>query len=333
VTQSSKHTENATEQPMTSSGQSLVPAHLIGTTAAPAPTKAHRRKTWATDITGWLFILPGLLALTIFLFIPAGYVLFLSFQRWNLVSANPQFVGFHNYLHLLSAPDFQQAIANTFWFGFFLIIILLPLGLFLAVLLDMGLKGTRIYRTILFAPYVVPLVASGLAFSLMYNQNFGLINQVLALFHIAGPDWLGTSTYALPSVIAMTIWQYLGYYVIIFLAGLQNVAHALKEAAAMDGAGARQTFWHVVLPSITPSLFFAFIICTIQAFQTFDQVYAMTQSGPAGATSTLVYYIFMQGFQMYNIGTASAASIVLLLFLALLTWLQITLGRKWVVYE
>jgi len=302
-----------------------------------APRKAFRRahnmRLLITDATGWLFILPSLLALTVFLFIPAGYVLFLSFQRWNLISANPQYVGLHNYVHLLNAPDFQQSIINTFWFGFFMIIILLPLGLLLAVLLDMGLKGTKIYRTILFAPYVVPLVASGLAFSLMYNQSFGLIDQILALFHISGPDWLGTSTLALPSVLAMTIWQYLGYYVIIFLAGLQNVAHALREAAAVDGANARQTFWHVVLPSITPSLFFAFIICTIQAFQTFDQVYVMTQGGPAEATSTLVYYIYEQGFQMYNIGTASAASIVLLLFLALLTWFQVRLGRKWVVYD
>lgn len=311
----------------------LPPSDVSRERAFHASTTNQSRAIWSKDLAGWLFILPALLSLIVFLFIPSGYVLFLSFQRWNLVSANPQFVGFHNYLHLISAPDFQQAIANTFWFGFFLIIILLPVGLFLAVLLDMGLKGTRIYRTIVFAPYVVPLVASGLAFSLIYNQNFGLLNQLLALLHITGPDWLGTSATALPSVIAMTIWQYLGYYVIIFLAGLQNVAHTLKEAAAIDGAGARQTFWYVVLPSITPSLFFAFIICTIQAFQTFDQVYAMTQGGPAGATSTLVYYIFMQGFQMYNIGTASAASIILLVFLALLTWLQIALGRNWVVYE
>lgn len=294
---------------------------------------SRNRRVLKTSAAGWLFILPGLLSLTLFLFIPAGYVLYLSFQRWNLLTANPQFVGFRNYIHLASSPDFQQAIANTVWFGLFLLLILIPLGLFLAVLLDMGLKGTRIYRTILFAPYVVPLVASGLAFSLMYNPDFGLIDQILALFHISGPDWLGSSTLALPSVIAMTVWQYLGYYVIIFLAGLQNISHTLKEAAAVDGAGAQQTFWRVILPNLSPSLFFASVICTIQSFQTFDQVYAMTQGGPAGATSTVVYYIFMQGFQMYNIGTASAASIVLLIFLALLTWLQVLFSRRWVVYE
>lgn len=295
--------------------------------------RVHSRHLLAIDFTGWLFLMPGLLAMTIFIFLPAGYVLFLSLQHWNLISVSPEYVGFRNYTHLMTAPDFRQAVVNTFWFGILLIGILLPLGLFVAVLLDMGLRGSRIYRTLIFAPYVVPLVASGLAFALMYNPNFGLINQVLALFHISGPDWLASSSLALPSIVAMTVWQYLGYYVLIFLAGLQNVAHALKEAAAVDGAGATQTFWNVVLPCITPSIFFAMIVCTIQAFQTFDQVFAMTQGGPAGATSTIVYYIFEQGFQMYNIGTASAASVLLLIFLAGLTWLQVVLGKKWVVYN
>ncbi|MCY0869522.1 MAG: sugar ABC transporter permease [Firmicutes bacterium] len=284
-------------------------------------------------MAGYLFITPTLLALTIFLFVPLGYVVWLSLTRWNLLQVSPTFVGMQNYAHFLNSPGFDQAIVNTFVLGLGLIVLLLPLGLLLAVLLDMGLRGTRLYRTILFGPYVIPLVASGLAWNLMYNQGFGLIDQILAIFHINGPNWLGSSTWALPAVLFMTVWQYLGYYMLIFLSGLQNVPAALKEAAAVDGANPRQSFWHVTLPAITPSLMFAFVICTIQAFQTFDQVYVMTDGGPDGATSTLVYYIFNQGAQMYNYGIASAASVVLLVLVALFTLLQFALAKRWVVYE
>ena len=271
--------------------------------------------------------------MTRFVFIPAGYVVFLSLLRWNLIDVHAQFVGLGNYVRLFASQSFQQALSNTLILGVGQIVILLPLGLFLALLLDMGLRGTRIYRTVMFGPYVLPLVASGLVWTLLYNQNFGLINQVLSWLHINGPDWLGTSGFALLAVLIMTVWQYLGYYMLIFLGGLQNVSVSLKEAAAIDGANDRQTFWHVTLPALSPSLFFALVICTIQAFQIFDQVYVMTGGGPDGSTSTLVYYIYNEGFQMYNIGTASAASMVLLILLALLTWLQVRLGRRWVVEE
>lgn len=291
------------------------------------------RNRWRHELAGWLFITPVLMALTLFVFIPAGYVFYLSLLRWNLIDQNAQFEGLSNYLHLFAAPDFQQALVNTLILGVGLIVLLIPLGLLTAVLLDMGLRGTRWYRMILFGPYVLPLVASGLAWSWLYNNNYGLVNQLLSLLHITGPNWLGSSTFALPAVMIMTVWQYLGYYMLIFLGGLQNVSQAQKEASAVDGANARQTFWHVTLPALTPSLFFALIICTIQAFQTFDQVYVMTGGGPDGDTSTLVYYIFDQGFQMYNIGAAAAASMVLLVFLAALTLIQVRLGRKWVTYE
>lgn len=286
---------------------------------------------WLADLRGWLFLSPGLIALTLFVLIPAGYVIFLSLLHWNLLDPQAQFVGLKNYIGLLSAPDFQQALLNTLYLGVGLLLTLLPLGLLLAVLLDMKLRATKVYRTILFAPYALPLVASGLAWAWLYSPNYGLINQILAAFHIAGPNWLGSSTWSLPAILFVTVWQYTGYYTIIFLSGLQSVSSALKEAASVDGANPWQTFWHVTLPSLSPTMFFAFVVCTIQAVQTFDQVYVMTDGGPQGGTTTLVYFIYNQGFQMYNIGAAAAASIYMLLFLALLTWLQIRLSRRWVV--
>ena len=283
--------------------------------------------------SGWFFVLPAMLFILIFIFVPVVYVVYLSLLKWNLLSNNPQFVGLENYIHMFQSPDFRQAFSNTILLSLGMVVLSLPLGLLLAVLVDMGLRGTRVYRTILFGPYVVPLVGSGLVWTLLYNPHYGFINLALAKLHIHAPDWLGSEGYALLAVLIMSVWQYMGYYMIIFLGGLQNVSHSLKEAAAIDGANHRQTFFHITLPALAPSLVFAFVVCTIQSFQTFDQVYVMTGGGPDGASSTLVYYIYHQGFEMYRVGTSTAASVVLLVMLSVLTWVQVKFSNRWVVEE
>lgn len=298
-----------------------------------ASTQTRCRRKSFTAVSGWMFLLPALLFLLIFIFVPVLYVVYLSLLKWNLLSAHPKFVGLHNYLYLFTSRNFLQALANTGVLSAGMLLISLPLALFVAVLLDMRLRATNFYRTVLFGPYVVPLVGSGLAFTLIYNKDHGVINQVLALLHVSGPDWLGNGRMAMVSVVLMSVWQYVGYYMLIFLSGLQSVPQLLKEAAAVDGAGKWRGFFTITLPSLSPSLFFALIICIIQSLQTFDQVYIMTGGGPDGATSTLVYYIFNEGFQMYNIGTSTAASVVLLLILSLLTLVQVKLSRRWVVDE
>lgn len=292
----------------------------------------HRRKL-GIEWSGWLFVFPAMIFILIFIFIPAVYVVYLSLLKWNLLSSNPKFVGLANYLSMFQAPDFRQSFLNTILLTLGMVVLSLPIGLGLAVLVDMGLRGTRIYRTILFAPYVVPLVGSGLVWTLLYNPRYGFLDILLTKLHIHAPDWLGTQGYALAAVLIMSVWQYMGYYMIIFLGGLQNVSHALKEASAIDGATSRQTFFHVTLPSLAPSLVFAFVVCTIQSFQTFDQVFVMTGGGPDGASSTLVYYIYHKGFEMYQIGISTAASVVLLVLLALLTWFQVKFSNRWVVEE
>lgn len=271
--------------------------------------------------------------IVIFIFAPAVYTIYLSLLKWNLLSIHGQFVGLANYKNMFLAPDFRQSLTNTILFTVGMLVISLPVGLLLAVLVDMGLKGTRAYRTILFGPYVVPLVGSGLVWTLMFNPTYGFVDQFLSALGINGPDWLGTQRFALLSVLIMSIWQFIGYYMIIFLGGLQGVPDSLKEAAGLDGANRWQAFKTVTLPALSPSIVFAFVVCTVQSFQTFDQVYVMTGGGPDGATSTLVYYIYHQGFEMYNVGTASAASVVLLILLGLLTWVQVKFTNRWVVEE
>ncbi|WP_233096015.1 carbohydrate ABC transporter permease [Alicyclobacillus sp. SO9] len=290
-----------------------------------------RKSSSLYRFTHWAFLGPAMFFITVFIFVPAIYVIYLSLLHWNLLSSHPKFVGLANYKYLFHDSDFRTALSNSGIVSASMVLIALPLGLGLAMLADLGLRGTKLYRTILFGPYVIPLVASGLIWSLLFNGRHGLVDQVLSIFGIQGPNWLGSQPYALIAVIVVTIWQFTGYYMLIFLGGLQGVPVGLKEAAKVDGAGGWRVFTSVTLPSLSPSIFFAVVVCIIQSLQTFDQVYIMTNGGPDGSTTTLVYYIFRQGFGMYNIGPATAASVILLVILAVLTFIQLRVSQRWVV--
>jgi ABC-type sugar transport system permease subunit len=299
---------------------------------AQSSRKRLRRKSSSLyRFTHWAFLGPAMFFITVFIFVPAVYVMYLSLLHWNLLSSHPKFVGLANYTYLFHDSDFRTALTNSGIVSASMVFIALPLGLGLATIADLGLRGTKFYRTILFGPYVIPLVASGLIWSLLFNGTHGLVDQVLSLVGIQGPNWLGSQPYALIAVIVVTIWQFTGYYMLIFLGGLQGVPTGLKEAAKVDGAGGWRVFTSVTLPSLSPSLFFAVVVCIIQSLQTFDQVYIMTNGGPDGSTTTLVYYIFRQGFGMYNIGPATAASVILLVILAVLTFVQLRVSQRWVV--
>ncbi|MCL6454598.1 MAG: sugar ABC transporter permease [Alicyclobacillus sp.] len=288
---------------------------------------------WREKSLGWLMIAPYLVFVAVFVIGPLVYVAVLSTYRWNLLSPRPVRVGFQNYVYLWNSSVFRESVTNSLLLAIGMFVFSLPLGFFFAVLLNMKLRGTVIYRSILFSSYVVPLTASGLVFTLLLNTHDGLVNRVLEQFGRQPIDWLGSSHYALWSVLMVSVWQYVGYYMLIFLAGLQNVPEALMDSCRVDGGSRWRTLWHVTLPSISPNVFFAIVVCLIQSFQTFDQVYVMTDGGPDNATSTLTYYLFSKGFQMADVGPAAAASVVLLVILALLSLLQMAIGRRWVVDE
>lgn len=291
---------------------------------------SHRRGASSLTWSG-LLIAPALACIVVFVFFPTLYTAYLSTFHWDLLSPTPRFVGLANYAALPHASGFTSAVLNTVIYSTAVTVIVLPVGLALALLLDRGLPGTRFFRTVIFAPYVLPLVGSGIAWSWLYQPQYGLINQSLQLVHLVGPDWLGNSRTALLAVVVVSIWQYVGFYMLIFLGGLQSQDQALREAAQVDGASPRQVLQFVTFPLLAPSLLFASVISTIQSFQVFDQIYVMTGGGPGTATQTLVFYIYTQGFQFFSIGKASAVSVLLLLALAALTWTQFRLSRRWVV--
>ena len=281
----------------------------------------------------WLFLVPGMLTVLGFFLIPAGYVVYLSMFHSTVLNPTSQFVGGENYNALLHSGSFGMALLHTGIFAVGVTASVVVVGLLLATLLDKGLQGSKIYRTVFFLPYVFPLVSSGVAFLWLLEPQYGFVDLVLRMVGIPPVDWLGNVHTALLAIIAVTTWEYLGFHMMIFLGGLQTVDTNLKEAAAVDGANGRAVFWKVVIPSITPSIFFALVFSVIQSFQAFDQIYIMTQGGPATATRTLTYYIFTEGFQFFNFGSAATASVAMMVILAALTAGQFLLARRWVVTD
>jgi multiple sugar transport system permease protein/sn-glycerol 3-phosphate transport system permease protein len=295
-----------------------------------------RSRRWAWPrreaLVGLAFLLPSLILLGIFVFYPLGYVVYLSLLKWDLITP-ASVVGLSNYAALFKDSYFLQAVQVTVAVSAASVGITLPLGFLCAVFLNLKLRESAFYRGILLAPYIFPLVASGIAWSMMFQQDGGILNWLIRHLGGSGLNWLGSSTWAVVAVIIVGVWQYLGYYTLIFLAGLQGIPPDYYEAAAIDGAGNVVQAVRITLPLLSPTLLFATIILIIQSFQTFSQVYVMTQGGPAGATTTLVYYLYEVAFQFFQIGKAGAISVLLLLFLVGITLIQLILARRWVHYE
>jgi len=206
-------------------------------------------------------------------------------------------------------------------------------ALALALLANTTLRGITFFRTVYFLPVVSSMIAVALVWSWMFNPRYGLLNTLLhSLFGIQGPAWLDDTSWALPAMVIVTVWKGLGYSMVIFLAGLQNIPVDLYHAATLDGAGAWARFRHVTLPLLSPTTFFVLVITLINAFQVFEQTYVLTKGGPANSTVTLSYYVYQNAFQFFHMGLAAAVSYVLFALLFGVTLLQFRLQRRWVFY-
>jgi multiple sugar transport system permease protein len=281
----------------------------------------------------WLFLLPSLVLFTVFTALPVLSAFVISFAHWDLFNP-PRLALFDNYIALWNDPIFRQVLGNTGYYVVLAVPLQMLLGLLCALGLNRGVPGQAVFRVIYFLPVVTSTVAAGLVWAWLFNSNFGLINMGLSAVGITDlPKWLISSKFAMPAVIAVSVWQGLGYAMVLFLAGLQNIRQDLYEAAAIDGATGWSRFWHITLPLLSPMTFFVLIISIIGSFQVFELVYVMTKAGPANATNTLVYFIYQNGFMFYQMGIASAAAMVLFLIVLVLTLLQYRLQARWVHYE
>lgn len=284
-------------------------------------------KSWLDDdaIAAWIFLAPALILLGVFVIWPIAYLFYLSFTAGNFTVAGTRWIGVRNYLRLILTPDFWQVIGNTVYFCVATVLpsLVIPLGL--AVLLNKSLALRGLLRTAYFIPSITSLVAAGLGFRWLF-QTEGPVNALLNSIKIESIPWLGSTTWAMPVLILLSIWKQLGFNLVVFLAGLQAIPVNRYEAAELDGANEWQQFWHITLPSLRPTLVFATVTTAIFTLRSFEQVYVITGGGPLNSTNLLVYYIYDQAFAQFDFGYAAAAATVLLAVTLLLVYLQL---RVW----
>ena len=306
----------------------------MATTALAAP----QRRTWLRSNAGrealwaYLFLVPNASLFLVFTLFPVLASFGISLLKWDLLQPW-RFVGLDNYLRLTQDRDFHQILGNTFYYTFGVIPPQTALALLIAAALNQRVRGLTWYRTAFFVPVVTSEIAVSMVWQWLYQPEFGVINSMLQIVGIEGPKWLFSETWAMPSVIVVSVWKNVGYSIVIFLAAMQGVPEELHEAAKIDGAGAVARFFHVTVPIITPSIFFVIVMSVIGSFQVFGIIYVLTQGGPAKATTVLVYYLYQNGFQWFAMGYAAAIAYVLFALVLAMTLVQWALRRRWVYGE
>jgi multiple sugar transport system permease protein len=282
------------------------------------------------------FLLPSLLGFVVFLLIPMIATLGLSFTNYS-GGRRLNWLGFTNYLAAFASPGFLQSLWVTGKFVVMAVIAQLVLGFVFALLLNRRLAGRTMFRSLFFLPCILSSIAISLSFMIIFNPTVGPLNELLHSLGLPAVPWLTSPKTALLSIVIVTVWQSLGYYMVLFIAGLQTINPALYESADMDGATPMQRLVAITLPMISPTTFFCVTTAIIRGFQVFDQVYMMTGGrfggGPAGATSVLVFDIYANAFQVLRMGYASAEATILLLFLFVITFIQYRAQRGWVTYD
>ncbi len=312
----------------------------IGEQALPGGTTTATRRTWWGRLrrseagVALLFLLPNLIGFLVFTARAVIEAFRLSFYRADLLTPEV-WVGLNNYQRLLFSDDlFHKVLFNTAYYTLGSVPLAIIVGLLLAVLVNVPLRGITLFRTAYFMPVVSSVVAVSLLWQWLYNSDFGLINEALRALGLRNPPiWLSDPNWAMPALIIMSIWRQAGYNMVLFLAGLQGIPQHLYEAAEIDGANAWHRFWRITLPLLTPTTFFVLVISIIGSFQVFDQALILTNGGPANATNTVVMYIYQQGFQYFRMGYASAIAWILFIIIFALTVVQWQYQRKWVHYE
>jgi multiple sugar transport system permease protein len=285
---------------------------------------------------GWAFVTPALVLVGVFFFVPVIAGLVMSFTDFDIYAiGSPEtirFMGLRNYQQVLTDPEFWRALRNTLYF----VVVGGPLSviasLTAAVLVNAKLARWKgLFRTIYFAPVVTTMVAVAIVFRYLLHPKYGLVNEGLSLLHVGRIDWLGDPHWSMPAIVLLAVWKNFGYNMLIFIAGLQAIPEELYEAAALDGAGARDRFVHVTLPSLAPTFLFVGIMTMIGQFQIFAEPYVMTQGGPLRSTVSVVMLMYEQGFRWWRMGYATSIAFVLFVIMLAVTLVQMRLqgeGRR-----
>lgn len=307
-------------------------------TARPLAARLRRLKD---GLVGYGMLAPAVIVFTVFFYIPAIFLCYISLFHWGILSSATRFVGLANFRVLLHQPLFLQSMATTGYYTVVMIpaTVLLSLGIALVLREAVTARRGGIWRSAVFLPHVTPVVATSVIWVWIFNPQFGLANFVLTSLHLPALGWLGSTTWALPAVMIDGLWHSLGLYVIIFLAGLANVPRELVEVAQLDGASRRRIFRRVIWPLLSPTTFFVVILATVNSWQAFSQIYTMTggphggAGGPAYSTTTDALLIYQTGFIYDHFSLAAAMSLVLFAIILLLTLIQKWISNRLVFYR
>ncbi len=294
-------------------------------------------------LTGYLMISPAMTLLIVFVIIPALWIFWLSFQRWDLISGTSDYIGSANFERLLVRDDvFRKAVWQTVYFVAGTVPTSMGLGLFLAVLLNKPMPLRNFLRTVIFTPYVMPIVSTALIFSFIYHPDVGVLNAALNLVGLPKVDWLDSPKAIMPAIILYSIWQHTGYNTVIFLAGLSNIPPELDEAARVDGAPAWTRFWRITFPLLSPTTYFVLLISIATSFKVVQPILIFAGGvggatsgggGPDKAAETIGYYLYVQAFSFFHAGYAAAISVVLFLIILAFTAVQVGVFSRRVFYR
>ena len=281
------------------------------------------RREW----TAYLFNAPGMLLFAVFTAYAVYTSFVISFHEWNILEVDKPFVGLDNYRRVAGDQEFWASVGHSVYFTLGSVIPTMAIALGLALLLNAKIRALGLFRTAYYLPVITPLVIAAIIWKWVYNADFGLANYYLQRLGIIDEPllWLADSALAMPAVILVNIWKGVGFNMVVYLAGLQAIPAEFYEAAEVDGAGPWQQFKRITFPLVAPTTFFLLVINTIGAMKTFDTIFVMTNGGPpgpGGATTTVVYYIYVQAFRFFNMGYASALAYTLFLMLFVLSFAQ-----------
>lgn len=277
---------------------------------------------------GWSFILPNFIGFALFTLVPVIAVFVLAFMRWDAFNP-PTWAGLKNFTRLFTDSNFSVAFTNTVLYALGHVPLTIVLSLGLALLLNQKLRGIAFFRVAIFFPYITSLVAVAIVWNMLFDPTSGPINQFLHLIGVAdAPRWTASTTWALPAVIITSVWRDMGYYMVLFLAGLQAIPGEYYEAAEVDGANRWQQFWNVTLPSLRPTTFLVLVLVSVSSFKVFDLIFVMTNGGPGRATLVLSQLIYQEGILNGDFGYSSAISLVLFLLVLIVTVFQFRIQQR-----
>lgn len=295
------------------------------------PSKPRRRRINRRALAGYMFVLPAVLFLLVFSLAPFIFTIWVSLHRWNMLTpiSEMPFRGLENYQYLLQEdPLFRETFRNTVYFAVANVGISVIFALCIALILNGPIKFRAFWRAAFFIPYVTVPVAIAIVWRSILNARYGMLNGLLDLVGIPQQPFLDSVSQALPSVIGVAIWQGVGYYMIIFLAGLQAIPEDLYDAGKIDGAGSWRLFWSITLPLLRPTMLFVVVVNTLNSLQIFDLPFILTQGGPVNATNTLVFYMYDTAFKFLRVERATAMAVLLFAVIFVITLIQLRLLRE-----